>query len=287
MQEQDYPALFKSADALSLKAQRQFFGILKTNLVLLVVAAMLSMIPVSHWIVPFLQALVLFAALGSSVYLATRRPDRDWYAGRAVAESVKTTTWRYITRAEPFDGDDEKARQAFLKRLQSIVKHNEQTAIALTSGSKESQITQEMKSIRAMHLDERRRFYATARISAQREWYSRKSAANARLASRFFVALIIVNSAAVVFAVLRMQFVSAAYWPTDVLVAAAASLLGWIQARRYTELSASYSLTAHEIGFILEDSGLPLSESEFSRYVGDVESAFSREHTQWIARVDR
>lgn len=287
MQEQDYPALYKSADALSLNAQRQFFGILKANLVLLVVAALLSMVPVSNWTVPFVQALVLLAALGSSVYLATRRPDRDWYAGRAVAESVKTTTWRYITRAEPFNGDDDMARQAFLKRLKSIVKHNQQTAIALTRELKESQFSEAMKSIRAMHLDERRKVYATARISDQLEWYSRKSAANAHLASRFFVALIIVNGAAVIFAILRMQFWSAAFWPTDVLVAIAASLLGWIQARRYTELSASYSLTAHEIGFILEDSELPRSESEFSDYVGDVESAFSREHTQWIARADK
>ena len=76
MQEEDYPALYKSADALSLNAQRQFFGILKANLALLVVAAMLSLAPVSNWIVPFVQALVLIAALGSSVYLATRRPDR-------------------------------------------------------------------------------------------------------------------------------------------------------------------------------------------------------------------
>ncbi len=287
MQEKDYPALYKSADALSLNAQRQFFGILKANLALLVVAAMLSLAPVSNWTVPFIQALVLLAALGSSVYLAARRPDRDWYAGRAVAESVKTTTWRYITRAEPFDGDDEAARQAFQIRLQSIVKHNEQTASALTQGLSEPQFSEEMQSIRSRQLDERRRIYATARIRDQLEWYSRKSAANSELATRFFIALIAVNGAAVIFAVLRMQFLSATYWPTDVLVAIAASLLGWIQARRYSELSVSYALTAHEISFILEDSERPLSESEFSEYVGDVESAFSREHTQWVARSDR
>ena len=58
MEERDYPALYKSADALSLKAQRQFFGILKANLVLLVVAALLSLASVSDWTVPFVQALV-------------------------------------------------------------------------------------------------------------------------------------------------------------------------------------------------------------------------------------
>ncbi len=287
MKEKDYPALYKSADALSLNAQNHFFGLLKANLALLVVAAVLSLAPASSWTVPFVQALVLLAALGCSVYLAARRPDRGWYAGRAVAESVKTTTWRYITRAEPFDGDDEAARQAFRNRLQSIVKHNEQTASALTQGLSEPQFSDEMQSIRSRQLDERRRIYTTARIRDQLEWYSRKSAANSEWARRFFIALIVVNGAAVIFAVLRMKFASAAYWPTDVLVAIAASLLGWIQARRYSELSASYALTAHEISFILEDSEQPLSEQEFSEYVGNAENAFSREHTQWVARSDR
>ena len=287
MKEKDYPALYQSADALSLNAQKHFFGLLKANLSLLVVAAILSLAPVSSWTVPFLQALVLLAVLGSSVYLAARRPDRDWYAGRAVAESVKTTTWRYITRAEPFDGDDEAAQQAFKIRMHAIVKQNEQTASALTQELSEPQFSDEMQSIRSRQLDERRKFYSTARIRDQLEWYSRKSAANAELATRFFIALIVVNGAAVIFALLRMQFMSATYWPTDVLVAVAASLMGWIQARRYSELSASYALTAHEISFILEDSERELSEREFSEYVGNVENAFSREHTQWIARSDK
>ena len=157
----------------------------------------------------------------------------------------------------------------------------------MTAGLKDSQFSEVMLSIRSRQLDERKEIYATARINDQLDWYSRKSVANARLASRFFMTLIAVNGAAVVFALLRMKFVSAPFWPTEVLVAIAASLLGWIQARRYTELSVSYSLTAHEISFILEDSDLPLSESEFSEYVGDVENAFSREHTQWVARSDR
>ena len=41
------------------------------------------------------QALVLFGALACSVYLFSARPDRYWYAGHAVAESIKTVTWRF------------------------------------------------------------------------------------------------------------------------------------------------------------------------------------------------
>ena len=71
-----------------------------------------------------------------------------------------------------------------------------------------------------------------------------------------------------------------------VFVAIAASLLSWMQAKRFSELAASYALAAHEIELIRQQSLLPSTDDEFSLFVDDAENAFSREHTQWIARKD-
>jgi SMODS and SLOG-associating 2TM effector domain 1 len=98
--------------------------------------------------------------------------------------------------------------------------------------------------------------------------------------------LIAVNGGAVVLALLRIQFIKADMWPTDIFVAAAASLLSWMQAKRFSELAASYALATHEIGIIREQSLEPNSDEAFSLFVGDAENAFSREHTQWTARRD-
>ena len=95
-----------------------------------------------------------------------------------------------------------------------------------------------------------------------------------------------VNSIAVLCAVLRMVYVDQSYWPTDIFVAMAASVLSWRQAKRFSELAASYALAAHEIGLIKEQSLLPDTPEKFSLFVGDAENAFSREHTQWVARKD-
>ena len=76
------------------------------------------------------------------------------------------------------------------------------------------------------------------------------------------------------------------FWPTDVFVAASASLLSWMQAKRFSELASSYALAAHEIGLIRENSLQPIDDEDFSMFVGDAENAFSREHTQWVARKD-
>lgn len=40
-------------------------------------------------------------AVVAEVYLLKERPDRTWYEGRAVAESAKTPTWRYMAAWQP------------------------------------------------------------------------------------------------------------------------------------------------------------------------------------------
>jgi hypothetical protein len=88
------------------------------------------------------------------------------------------------------------------------------------------------------------------------------------------------------FAIFRIVYPSTEHWPTDIFVAAAASMMGWVQTKRFQELASSYTLTAHEI--VLLDAMLPddNSEESFSLFVADAENAFSREHTQWRARRD-
>ena len=78
--------------------------------------------------------------------------------------------------------------------------------------------------------------------------------------------------------------INQSFWPTDVLVAIAASILSWMQAKRFSELASSYSLAAHEISLINEQSLRSTTDNDFSIFVGDAENAFSREHTQWVAR---
>jgi len=57
------------------------------------------------------------------------------------------------------------------------------------------------------------------------------------------------------------------------------SVLGYAQAKRYSELAESYSLTALEIDNLKER----FNEINFEM-VGKAEKPFSREHTQWLAK---
>lgn len=288
MTESDFPALYRSADGLSLRAQRSFFLALGAQLVLLIVASALSVVNLPHWGIAVSQAVVLLGALACSIFLFAKRPDRQWYAGRAVAESIKTITWRYVSLAEPFESSDEVAmRQEFTRKLKAIVDQNREVAQSLTEHLDGTQITQAMASMRSESLDVRKAKYAEARIANQLSWYAKKAAFNRTMSEKFFLGLIAVNGFAVLSALFRIRFADAPYWPTDIFVAGAASLLTWMQAKRFGELAASYALAAHEISLIRDQALLPATPHAFSLFVGDAENAFSREHTQWVARKDQ
>lgn len=286
MQSNELPALYRSADEFSLDAQAHFFCALKLHLILLVLAATLSVCNIAHWSIAAVQLVALLGALSCSIYLFSMRPDRLWYAARAVAESIKTITWRYVCRAEPFQDEDDVCREEFYLTLRQIVEQNKEVCQSFFRYLDAPQITDAMTQMRLRSLEERRSFYAEHRIRNQLTWYARKASFNRNASNIFFWALIITNSVAVIFGVIRVAHADLPFWPTDVFVAAAASLLSWMQAKRFSELAASYALAAHEIGLISDQSMSARSDESFSKFVGDAENAFSREHTQWVARKD-
>ncbi len=286
MDESDFPAIYKSADSLSASSQKNFLRALKSHLLLLVFAAVLSAISDPSIEIVIVQIMALLAALGCSIYLFAVRPDKLWYSSRAVAESVKTITWRFVCKAEPFDGPCDIAESSFRKRLGQIVEQNRGVAQAAIFNIEDSQVTTLMKDIRAKNLRGRQEIYKEFRIQNQLKWYVSKAKTNRDDSKTFFLLLVLINATAVLSALLRTQFMEVSFWYTDIFVAAAASLLSWMQAKRYSELAASYALTAHEISLIREQAFSALDDPGFSKFVGDSENAFSREHTQWCARRD-
>jgi hypothetical protein len=286
MNEQDFPALYRSADDMSLRSQKRFLFALKVHLFTLILTAALSIINNPHWTIASLQLVALLVALASSVYLFLMEPEKQWYSGRAVAESIKTITWRYVCRAEPFQGEDHLARNDFKNRIGEIIKQNRDISKLLTKFLDGNQITPVMQEIRNKTLEERRLIYLNERITDQLTWYAKKASANRNKSRNFFASLIAVNFIAVIFAILRIKFTDVSYWPTDIIVAVAASLLSWMQTKRFSELASSYALAAHEISLMREQVNLQDNDMKFSVFVGDAENAFSREHTQWVARKD-
>lgn len=226
------------------------------------------------------------AVLGSTAYLALARPEKTWYAGRAVAESIKTLVWRYVSRAEPFNDVDLKASQDFLDKLRDVVNQNKAVTNQLVTHLSNDQITPVMKDLRLQGLHDRLAVYVQCRIRDQLDWYSQKAEFNRVKSNKFFWCLLFLNASAFALALLKIKFYDFEYFPIDFIITISACVLTWIQAKRYSELSESYALAANEIGIIKHQSEKVATEEGFSLFVGDAENAFSREHTQWVARKD-
>src|ERR1019366_6091410 len=124
----DLPPLFHSADTSSIAAQTRFIWATRLRLFGLVGAALFGLFTWKSGISPVDWAGVLAAscfvtALVLETYVQQVKPERTWYERRAVAESVKTLSWRYAVGGEPFNiGVDSEPRVAelFLDRLNTL-----------------------------------------------------------------------------------------------------------------------------------------------------------------------
>jgi len=290
MDNESYPALFQSSDCASNDAQASYLRAIKAHVALLIFGAGLTINPLPTTEYSLLNALVFLCALGVSILIASKKFEKNWYSARAVAESVKTATWRYMMKTEPFL-DAEKRKEVnsiFRNLLNEILKTNNQLGDLLGGEvSSEEQITEYMEVTRNYTLEERKEFYLKNRIDEQRKWYAHKSAENKRKGTRFFYLLVLLQSLAIACVLLRIAYPSWGLWPTDVFVVAAGGVLTWIQLKRFQEISAAYGLTAHEIGIIRGKLAEAETDSEFSEFVRDAENAFSREHTQWAAKHEQ
>lgn len=281
----EFPALYNDADEASNRAQSEFLNLVRAEYALLVVAAVLSMEPFKDIVSLTLYALIFVVSLVVMLLRLFRTPDRDWYKCRALAESIKTTSWRYAMRAHPFnDANAQADRQDFRNFLRAIFQANQHIGARIAGLSPEGQqITNSMESKRALSLEDRRAYYLAHRIQDQRIWYSKKSRANKRALRNWIIICSLVYAAAATSVLLRIRFPDTLLF-TEPLIVIASSFVGWTQIRKYAELASSYSLASHEIGIIEGRVPEILTETDFSNFVNEAELAFSREHTQWVAR---
>lgn len=284
-----YPALYEAANALSSSSQSGYLNSIRVEYLLLIIAAILSMSLSSEPLYYVGYAVIFIATLMLLLWRSKAKPEQDWYKGRALAESIKTSTWRYCMRGSPFE-DAPKVQEPqaqFRNYLNGILEANRRIGHRLPpERANEDQITKEMELLRAMSLDERREFYLENRIKEQRDWYRNKAVQNAR-ASRWWVRTAVsVYGIAIVLVLVRIAFPDWKLWPIEPVIVLASSFIGWMQIKKFNELASAYTLTAFEIGIIQGRASEEMSEGDFSEFVGEAEQAFSREHTQWVARQE-
>jgi hypothetical protein len=176
MKDSDYPALYRTSNAASVCAQNDFLRVFKVSTVLLVLGALISLTNSKYAIVMALSGLLFLASLAVFVYGQFENFRGRWYQARALAESIKSATWRLIMGADPFSKSGEKSLEKFRELLNELLQENKGLAKHLSGQwSNEDQITSEMRRVISMQFEEKKKYYLANRINQQCDWYSRKA----------------------------------------------------------------------------------------------------------------
>jgi SMODS and SLOG-associating 2TM effector domain 3/SMODS and SLOG-associating 2TM effector domain 1 len=285
----DFPALYRAADKASLTAQHQFVLLTSIELCLMIIAAIVGAFVLSDTSIKttlaIVSAVLLTAGICITIIQRITKLERVWYDGRAIAESVKTLTWRYMTGSEPYSIElGSKADEIFISSLHSLLLERKTFAARLGSQyNREQQITEKMRQARTLSAYERKRLYLSERIDDQKQWYSRKTETNRKSAARLFILTVTSQFLAIIFAFTLGLWRESIIQLTGVFTTLAAAFMAWTQMRRNEELAQSYGLATQELIFIYEQSSQVTTEEELSSYVINSENAISREHKMWLA----
>lgn len=217
-----------------MAGQASFFSGLRWYLILLIAAAYVSFAFPTDAFAAITSASLFLITLGILVFIRVRRPDDIWYNGRAVAESVKIRSWRWMMRAGPYEDCEniEVVRKEFISDLKSILEQNKSLSDALQSTSVVNDpISNSMVNVRGLPISERLELYVTQRIQNQINWYWLKSGFNKRRAQQWFWVSVSLHSIAILMLLYRIKE-PAFSLPVEVVATAAGAALTWLQAKK-------------------------------------------------------
>jgi len=232
-------------------------------------------------------AVLMLGGVVLTTFLLQQQPDRLWFNARAVADSVKTIAWRYMTCADPFarNLNLREADGQLCKTLDRVLMENRAVGGALGGiDGADEQVTARMREIRQLGTTERLRVYLISRVRDQREWYAAKALDNRRTSGRWLWAVGGTQMGGAIAAIAMVRWPNLEFNLPSVLASLAAAFVAWLQVKRHQELASSYGLAAHELGLSESQSMHVHTDDELSDFVDQAEGAISREHTMWVAR---
>jgi len=287
-----YPALFQVADGSSVDGQRTYRRLVEIELGFVLAGAMFGTLgALLDDPKPLLATIATICLLGSMAMKFVNRSSDSlerWFDGRAVAETVKTQTWRYMMRVAPYQSDAT-ADRLFADDLIVAMRARPNLRQSLTDVPSDArQITPTMSAVRELPFHHRRQLYLDQRLANQSGWYHRKSVANLANARRWFWLSLVGQAVA---AIIAFSSIFEPQLPLSSLVgffaALATAATAWTQLGRHDELSRSYALAYQELIAIRTLAEKVTSQAALQQIVNDGEGAISREHTMWVAKREQ
>ena len=294
MKDKDYPNLYQAANIASVNYQKWYLQLMRADLLSAILGASLAIYNFQRadylmWVY-VLSAFLFFITLICSIILFISKYEDGWYQGRAMAESCKTLTWRYIMQGEFFERhsdcyDIELIQPRFMKRIEEIEEEYADFVKKLdTRLLRLPYFTNEMERIRTWELKERVDYYIKYRIEDQIDWYSKKERYNNRKYISWFIIIGITQLLTLFFAVYLIVNPLSQWNFVGLFSTISASAMSWLQLKQHQGLKQAYTTAVMELNKIKTLSTEIKDNAAFAKFVLDSENAISREHTLWIVQ---
>ncbi len=292
METSDYPSLYAASDSASRRAKNRYYRLLGAQLLVFTVITLSAMLSSGGGDREKFFSSVSAFLLGVSLLLSwinkAQHYDRIWYECRAIAETVKTLTWRYMMQAVPFGPDLETsaAKKKFLVELKEIRKiYSGGGATLAEFGPSPTIFSHAMDDARAASWQDRKVKYLEERVEPEREWYARNARASSLGSEKWLWLIIILQIIAFFFAVVQPSAHLTFLRPVPLLITLASSVTAWNQAKRSDEVARSYLSAAQVLAEFQGVAALEIADSaSFESFVGDVEQSLSHERSTWLIR---
>ena len=291
MKTTDFPSVFQAADKASTEAQKNYLIIIGLDLSFMIIGSLLAIYSfkceINKLVVYSISGVFLLTSLILTVVLKSKAFEDIWYQGRALAESVKTLTWRFATCSELFEITltRKDASHIFINRLKELSNEFKDLNKTLDANILSLPIiSAKMESIRELTTLERKEYYINERIKDQKEWYSTKAEFNKSKYDFWFWIIISAQFLSLVSIIILIKNPSLDWNLVGLFTTVSAAAISWLQLKQHQELKQAYTTAAQELNFIEASSFSITTETELSRFILDSENAISREHTLWLAQ---
>jgi hypothetical protein len=291
MTEIEFPSYYRAADKSSVKAQSNYINIVRIDLLSMIFASALSIYNYqlinSKLIIYIISGVLLLLSLILTIILKNKKYEDIWYQGRALAESCKTLTWRFISCSEYFETNLSliEAKERFVNRIKELSKEfSELSKIMDSRMLNQPIITSKMIELRSQNTLNRKKYYITNRVEDQKDWYSNKAEYNIGKYNVWFWVIILSQVISLVSIVSLIKCPDNNWNFVGLFTTISSSAISWLQLKQHQELKQAYTTATQELNFIVTLSENITTDEELSKFVLDSENAISREHTLWLAQ---
>lgn len=287
----EFPNYFQASDKASNEAQSTYLNIIKIDLISMIIASALAIYNYhqveSKLYVYSISGFLLLLSLILTVILKSKKYEDIWYQGRALAESCKTLTWRFVTCSEFFEKSltEIEAKERFSLRIKDL--SNEFKDLSSNLNSKILNlpiISDKMIELRKLNIVQRKQNYILNRIEDQKKWYSDKAEFNKTKYNQWFWIIIFCQAISLISIIILIKFPNNNFNLVGLFTTIASSAISWLHLKQHQELKQAYTTATQELNFIVTLAEKITTDDEFSKFVLDSENAISREHTLWLAQ---